>query len=376
MLKIRNFKKMSIFTLLLAVLLVFSACSESSNGSSSNGASDKKSGSEGKSKDKVTIAIPFVPGAPSGAYLWLGKGLGFFEEEGLDVEIVALAGKPAEAIGLVVAGKADIAISQPDALVFPMAKGNDQGLSYIFTPYQKPVFGIAVEKSSDISSPKQLEKKTVAMTALGAPFETFMKANVKADGGDPSKIDSVTIGSGAAAMEALGKGDIDAYVGNQGDIAIASLVTGKETKILPFPTEIEEGFAAGFVIRKDTNGAKKDAIARYIRAVLKSAIFAQENPDKAVAVNWEMYPASKPTDKSEEQAAKEAKVSLEVTVGNFSPADNGQWGYISEERWQKFVDNNGLTDKISDVTKLFDYSLLDKINKFDEEEVRAEAKTK
>ncbi|WP_066254469.1 ABC transporter substrate-binding protein [Neobacillus drentensis] len=374
MTKIPNFKKTFIFTLLLAVLLVFSGCSESSNGSSSNGSSDKKSGSESKSKDKVTVAIPFVPGAPSGAYLWLGEGLGFFKEEGLDVEIVALAGKPAEAIGLVVAGKADIAISQPDALVFPMAQGNDQGLSYIFTPYQKPVFGIAVPKSSDISSPKQLEKKTVAMTALGAPFETFLKANVKADGGDPSMIDSVTIGSGVAAMEALGKGDIDAYVGNQADIAIASLVTDKETKILPFPSEIQEGFAAGFVMRKDTDGAKKDAIARYIRAVLKSAIFAQENPVKAVAVNWEMYPASKPTDKSEEQATKEAKVSLGVTVSNFSPASDGKWGYISEERWKKFVANNGLTAKIPDVTKLFDYSLLDEINKFDEAEVRKQAK--
>ncbi len=374
MFKILNFKNLILSALLIGVLLVASACSGTINGSSSQGSSEKASGTEKKAKDIITVAMPFAQGAPSGAPLWLGEGFGYFEDEGLDVEIVALPGKPAEAFGLVVAGKADIAISQPDALVYPMAQGKDQGLSWIFTPYQKPVFGIAVGKSSNISSPKLLENKTVAMATLGAPFETFMKANVKADGGDPSTIDSVTIGSGAAAMEALGKGDIDAYVGNQGDIAIASLVTGKETKILPFPSEVEEGFAAGFVMRKDTDKAKRDAIARYIRAVVKSAIFAQENPDKAVKTNWDLYPASKPTDKSEEQALKEAKVSLGITVNNYSPASDGRWGYISEERWQKFVDNNGLTAKIPDVKKLYDYSLLEEINKFDENEVRKQAK--
>jgi NitT/TauT family transport system substrate-binding protein len=372
--KILNFKKIFMFAMLIGVLII-SACS-SGNVSSDNESSDKESGSKDKPKVKLVVATPFALGVPAGIPTWLGEKLGYFEEEGLEVEFASLPGKPAEAIGLVVAGKADVATSQPDALVFPMAKGEDQGLSYVFSPYQEPVFGIAVKKSSDISSAKDLENKTVGMFTLGAPFETFMDANVKADGGDPSTIDTVAIGSGPAAMQALAKGDIDAFVSNQADMAIFALVTETETKVLPFPSEVAEGFGAGFVIQKVSDDAKRDAIARYIRAVVKSAVFAQENPEEAVKLNWEMYPASKPTDKPEEQALKEAGVSLSVTANKYRPADNGQWGFISEERWQKFVDNNGLTDKISDVTKLYDYSLLDVINDFDEEEIRKQAKNK
>ncbi|MEH7253294.1 ABC transporter substrate-binding protein [Neobacillus niacini] len=376
MYRILNFRKTILLALFIGVFMFATACAGNDNGSSSKGSADKTSGSEKKAKDKIVVATPFALGVAAGMPTWLGEKLGFFEEEGLEVEFASLPGKPAEAVGLVVAGKADVSTTQPDALVFPMAQGNDQGLSYIFSPYQAPVFGITVGKSSDISSPKQLENKTVGMFTLGAPFETFMKANVKADGGDPSTIDTVAIGSGPAAMEALKKGDIDAFVSNKADMALFALVTGTETKLLPFPKEVEEGFGAGFVIKKDSSDEKRDIVARYIRAVVKAAIFAQENPDEAVKLNWEMFPASKPTDKPEEQALKEAKVSLSVTVDNYRPAANGQWGFISDERWQKFVDSNGLTDKISDVKKLYDYSLLDKINSFDEEKVRKEAKNK
>ncbi|MEH7252368.1 ABC transporter substrate-binding protein [Neobacillus niacini] len=374
MAKILSLKKTILSALLVGVLFIFTACTGNDISSSSKGSSVKVSGSENKAQDRIVIATPFPLGAPAGTPTWLGETLGYFEEEGLEVEIVSLPGKPAETIGLVVAGKADIAFSQPDALVFPLADGKDQGLTWIFSPYQKPIFGIAVKKTSDISSPSQLENKTVGMLSLGAPFETFLNANVSADGGNPSTIDNVAIGSGAAALEALRKGDINAFVGNQADMATAALVTGTEIRLLPFPDKVGESFAAGFVMRKDTDKKKRDAIARYLRSVVKTGIFAQENPDKAVELNWEMYPASKPTDKSEEQAIKEAKVSLGVIANSYQSASNGQWGYISENRWQKFIESNGLTEKISDVTKLYDYSLLDLINSFNEEEVREQAR--
>lgn len=359
----KNLCKLPIFSMLLGLIVFLAACSTDDNATTT----------EGTSKDKLTVAIPFVLGAPNGAPMWLGEGLGFFEEEGLDVEVIALPGKPSEIFGLVVAGKADVAISQPDTLVYPIAEGNDQGLEWVFTPYQAPIFGIFVEESSGIKSAKDLAGKKVGMGSLGAPFETFMRANVKADGGDAESVEAVAISSGSAAMEALKKGEIDAFVGNQGDIAIAQLATATEGRLLEFPNAVAEGFAAGFVMREDTDEAKRDVIARYIRAVIKSAIVAQENPEHAIEVNWEMYPASKPVE-NVEKALEEAKVSLNVSVSNYKKADNGQWGYINKERWEKFVANNGFTDKIPDVTILYDYSLLDKINDFDEEAVREKAK--
>lgn len=371
-------KKTWKWLIVVAMLTILAACSaaeEESAGTTSEvaGESGEAATATQQEKLKITVAVPFVLGAPSGAPMWLGDGLGFFEEEGVEVEIVSIPGKPAEVIGLVVAGKADLAISQPDALVFPLAEGNDQGLKWVFTPYQGPIFGISVEESSGIQSPKDLEGKTVAMQALGAPFETFMKANVTSDGGDASKVNTVQVGSISAGMEAMKKGDIDAFVSNQGDAAIAALATDTAVRVLDFPAEVADGFAAGFVMSEETSDEKKEAIVRYIRGVIKSAVVAQENPDKAIEANWAMYPTAKPTE-NVEQATEEAKVSLGVSVSNYKKADNDQWGYITPERWTKFVVNNGLADKIPDVNILFDYSLLEEINNFDEEAVRAAAK--
>lgn len=326
-------------------------------------------------RQKIVISSPFGPGSPGGVPLWIGGPLGFFDEEGLDVEIATLAGRPAETVGLVAAGKADLAISQPDALVVPLARGSDQGLVWVFTPYQRPVFVIAVGEGHPIASARQLEGKNVGMTALGPPFATFMALNVRADGGDPAKVKTVAIG-GSAAMEALRRGDIDAFVSNRSELAAWSQAVGTPVKTLPLPPEVERGFAAGFLMRRDAIAAQRDACGRYLRAYLKSAFFAQENPEAAIRVNWQLYPAVRSAGgKPEPQALAEAMAVLAATVSEFKPSPEGRWGYISDDRWRAFVASLGLSQAIPDVAKLRDNSLLDTAAAFDAAKVREQARS-
>lgn len=358
------FRRIGLAVILIFVFLVISACGQEE---STETATDASQGSS--DHPNVIVTLPFGPGSPGAIPYVIGESLGFYEEEGIDVQVEFMTGRPAEVVGLVAAGQADLGISQPDALVYPLAEGNDQGLVWVFTPYQAPVFGIAVEETSDIRSAKQLENTTVGMTSLGAPFETFMQFNVTADGGDPSTIEAVAV-SGSAAMEALKRGEVDAVVGNNAEMKLWAASTGTEIKVLPLPPEVEQDFAAGFVIRDSASEEEREKSAKYLRAALKSAIFAQENPEEAVRLNWELYPSTKPSDIPEEQAMEEAKTVLLETVNQFVPSEEEGWGYISEERWQAYVENQGLSEEISDVTVLYDYSLLKLINNFDEEEVR------
>ena len=321
----------------------------------------------------LTIAVPFGAGAPGGIPLWTGSKLGFFKEENLDVKFVNFPGKPAEAVGLVVAGQADLTITAPDTIIVPTAKGENQGLKWIFTPYQRPSFAIAVPEDSDIKSAKDLEGKNVGMPSQGPPFETFMGANIKADGGNAAGT-KVTVLPGAPAFEALRRGDIGAYIANRAELALTAQLTGTKIRMLEMPQAVQNGLAGGFMMRADSTEEQRDAYTRFLRAFLKAGLFAQENPEAAVKLNWELYPASKPSDQSDEAAMSTAKIVLDTTVDEYRPTADGKWGYIAPERWTAYIEGLGLGGKIADPGVLYDNSLLAKVSEFDQDAVREAAR--
>jgi len=324
--------------------------------------------------DRIIISTPTPPGTPAGAPVWIGEKIGFFAEEGLDVQIVTFPGRPSDAVATVVAGQSDLVISVPDALIVPTANGDDLGLTWAFTPYQRPSFVVAVAADSDIETAADLEGATVAMPSQGAPFETFLNANIEDEGGDPSTVTAVTLAPNAA-LESMRNGIVDAVVLNRGELALAAQVTGYQAKELPLAPAVEQGIAAGFMMRTDVSDERRDVYARYLRAYLKSAIFAQENPEAAVRLSWELYPESKSTEGSEEDALAAAVAMMRATVDEFVPAADGTWGLITQERWESYVANLGLSDKLPDVSVLFDNSLLERISDFDEDAVREEARS-
>lgn len=321
----------------------------------------------------LTIAVPFGAGAPGGIPLWVGDKLGYFKDENLSVKFVNFPGKPAEAVGLVVAGQADLTITAPDTIIVPTAKGENQGLKWIFTPYQRPSFAIAVPEDSNIKSAKDLEGKNVGMPSQGPPFETFMGANIKADGGSATGT-KVTVLPGAPAFEALRRGDIGAYIANRAELALTAQLTGTKIRMLEMPKSVENGLAGGFMMRANSTEEQRDAYTRFLRAFLKAGMFAQENPEAAVKLNWQLYPASKPSDQSDEAAMTTAKIVLDTTVDEYRPTADGKWGYIAPERWTAYIAGLGLGDKIADPGVLYDNSLLAKVSEFDQAAVREAAR--
>ncbi|GAA3880402.1 ABC transporter substrate-binding protein [Leifsonia kafniensis] len=354
-------------TLLAGGLLAASAgCSASTPEAASTAATG---GGSTAAPAHITIATPTPAGTPAGVPIWTGELNGFFAEENLTVDVVTFPGQPANAVATVIAGQADLVISAPAALIVPTANQGPQGLTWIFTPYQAPTFAIAVLDDSKIKDAGDLEGKTVAMPSTGAPFEPFMKANITGEGGDPSGVQVVAV-AGAAAVEQLRQGSVDAIVMNPGDIAQAAAATGTELRMLPLSDNVANDIGAGFLMRSDSTDAEKDVYARYLRAYLKSAIFAKTNPEAALAMNFQLYPAAKPADAAQEKAAL---ANLEATLKLFVPASDGTWGYISPERWDAAIAGLGLTDKIADPSVLFDNSLLETIGDFDAAAVEKQA---
>ena len=317
----------------------------------------------------ITIATPTPAGTPAGVPLWTGELNGFFEEENLTVEVVAFPGQPANAVAAVIAGQADLAIAAPDALIVPTANQGPQGLTWIFTPYQAPTFRIAVLEDSDIKDAGDLEGTTVGMASTGAPFETFLAANIKGEGGDPATATAVAV-AGAAAVEQLRQGGVSAIVSNPGDIAQAAVSTDTELRTLDLAPNVAEDFGAGFLMRSDASDEDRGVYERYLRAYLKSAIFAQQNPEAALDMNFELYPEAKPAD---ETGKKAALASLSAIMDTFVPDADGTWGFIAPERWDAHIAAMGLSEKIPDSSVLYDNGLLDAIGDFDQAMVEEQA---
>ncbi|MGC5075492.1 ABC transporter substrate-binding protein [Agrococcus sp. DT81.2] len=319
--------------------------------------------------DVIRIATPTAPGNPAGIPIWIGELNGYFAEENLDVEVVTFPGRPSDAVSTVVSGQADLVIAVPDALIAPTANGDELNLTWAFTPYQRPSFAIAVPADSAVETAADLAGRTIALPALGAPYETFLGANLRAEGADPASVTPVAMQANAS-LEALRTGDIDAVVLNRGDLAHASEIIGLETKALPLAPSVEDDIAAGFMMRTDSTAEERDVYARYLRAYTKSAVFAQANPEAALEMGYELYPETRPTEEGHDAALV---AMLSATVSEFQPGENGQWGYISEERWASYVADRGFADAIPDVTELYDYALLESVSDFDAEAVKAEA---
>jgi putative hydroxymethylpyrimidine transport system substrate-binding protein len=184
---------------LVAVSVVVLVASGVGNGGTNSRASQS-------SLRKLTLMLDFVP-SPYHIGIYQAVKAGYYKQNNIDLKIVqpTSAGDYAR---LVSAGKADIGLADGvDLLTFI-----SQGTKYkgFLALLQTPLAGIAVLKSSGITSPRQLVGKKVA--SPGSPSnKAFLVTMVRNSGGDPNKVQLITTGFDFAKY--LVAGQIDAFTG-------------------------------------------------------------------------------------------------------------------------------------------------------------------
>lgn len=106
---------------------------------------------------KLTVLLDWFPN-PNHAPLFVAQAKGFFQEEGLTVDLIGPA-DPADPPKLVAAGKADIAITYEPQFMQQVDRG--MPLIRIGTLIDKPLNCIVVLKQSTIKSLRDLKGKTI-----------------------------------------------------------------------------------------------------------------------------------------------------------------------------------------------------------------------
>lgn len=137
----------------------------------------------------------------------VARAFGYFKQHGLDAEIVYFRGGNA-AIQALVGGAVDYGATSLDVAMQAYAKGAD--IRRFATTGRLPLFAVATapRTANTIRELKQLEGKTVGVSALGNADHALMLFLLKQAGADHSKVRFGTLG--VNILEALRQGQVEA----------------------------------------------------------------------------------------------------------------------------------------------------------------------
>ena len=301
--------------------------------------------------------------------------MGWFKQEGLDIEIVPLPGST-DCVKAVATG--EVPISLPS--VEPLANGRPQGVKakIYYTAYQTNGYGIAVPADSAFQSPAELRGKTIGVTSLASAGVVVARAQVAAAGLDPAKdVQIVVAGEGAQTAAMVRNKQVDAL--SQFDTQYA-MVENAGVKLRVLDTkEIDRYPSNGLLALEETLRTRPNEAAAVARGYAKGTIFAINNPEAAVRILYEMYPQTRPTGKDEATAIRDDVRVLQARIVNWKldKAGVSRWGENSEVNYAAYAEfllKWGVIKEKVEAKDLITNELIGAINNFDPAKIAAEAR--
>lgn len=317
-------------TLSLAVLAVIGLCAAAA----------------GADLTRVQVALDWTPNT-NHTGLYVASQLGYFAEEGLDVEIVQPG--PATSVQLTATGKTMFGISMQEYVTMARAAGIP--VVSIAAVIQHNTSGFAALTTKGIRSAKDFENRRYG--GWGQDLETMMVRTVmEKEGADFSTVTLVNIG------------EIDAFAAARRDLAdffwvfygwegINAKLEGLDFTFLPLPgfSEVMDYYTPVVITSEEAIAERPELVRGFLRALTKGYNYAIENPGAAAAILLEEVPELEPL----LVAASQAWLSPRYTDAGVP------WGTQRREVWERFADwafQNGLIDRAIDADKAFTNAFL------------------
>lgn len=268
MIRVTMMRRLLVVLAAAVLALAVQACgSDDSSGDGGSETTAAGGGTEAPAElREITIISPSGDHAGAYAPLYIGRELGFFEEEGLEVNLESGAGS-SEAVQLLIAGQGEFALAGVEALMVAIDGGAD--VSGAYELYSRPSFGLVVPADSGITDVAELEGKTIGITDL-AGGEVPVVVGLLTDAGVAvADVEIVPVGDQTPSIvEALESGRIDAFGGSATDFAGLTAVGVETTKLT---TDKTEGFPGGAIaVRRDTYENDPDLVKSFLRAWAKA----------------------------------------------------------------------------------------------------------
>lgn len=328
----KNMKRHLLILIIISLTFGMVGCADTSN-------------NDAAGLSKITLVLDWFPNT-NHTGLYVAQELGYYEEEGLQVDIV----QPSEGgtIQLVAAGHGDFGVSYQEELT--IARSQDIPVVAIATIIQNNTSGYAAYPDSNINSPKDFENKIYG--GAGTPSETaLLKAVMEKDDGNFSLLKQFNIGS-ADFFTSMEK-DIDFSLIYYGWTGIEAELKGIPLNYIPLK-DVHEAlnfYTPLLIANEDIIENNPGLVEKFLLATTKGYEYAINNPDQAADILLKIVPELSP------DLVKASQGYLAQEYKN----DADRWGEMKAETWENFstfmYENDLITTKI-DALKAFDNSFL------------------
>ncbi len=288
---------------------------------------------------KVTFVLDWTPNTNhTGIYVAVENG--YFEENGLDVEII----QPSDTgvIQLIAADSAQFGIDFQESTTF----ARDAGIPVVSIAaiLQHNTSAFAAPADKEIASPKDFEDKTYG--GWGMDMETAtIQYMMEQDGGDFSKVNIVTMGD-TDALTAFDMNSIDfawIYEGWQG---INAQLQGVELSFVRFEDSVFDYYTPIIITSEDMISNNKETVSKFMDAVVKGYTYAAENPSKSADILLKHAP---------ELDSELVHASQEYLSPKYID-DAESFGVQKQEVWDRYTQwllDQGFLDTMVDSTQAF-----------------------
>jgi NitT/TauT family transport system substrate-binding protein len=239
-------------------------------------------------KRKVNIAtaslgLPYLP-------LIIAQQRKYFADEGLEVEIAAFAGG-SKALQSLMGGSSDVASGAYSNTLTMAAKG--QKLIYFATQVRYPALTIAVSRrvADRYKSPADLKGMKIGVSAPGSSTHMIVSHLLGKSGLTSDDVSIIGVGTSAAAVAAIEKGEIDAIINS--DPVMTKLETDNAIRVIA-ETRTRQGTEelfggpypeAGLYATADFIAKNPNTIQALTNAIVRAELWMQKATVDDIAAN-------------------------------------------------------------------------------------------
>lgn len=325
----------AVVTLLFTLLAACSAGEEDGNKSSE------------EELQKVQVVLDWTPNT-NHTGLYVAEAQGFYEEEGLDVEIILPGDAGADAV--VAGGQVEFGVSYQESVTLARTQGFP--LVSVAAVIQHNTSGFAAPAGVGLETPRDFEG--LSYGGWGSPIELAILQTLM----EP-------LGADASTVEIVNAGDMDFFTMNEVGIDFAWIYyawTGIESELRGQPIDIVwltdyseqlDYYTPVIVTNEDLIANDPELVGKFVRAVSRGYVYATEHPEEAGQILLEAVP----------ELDAELVIESQKWLADKYIDDAPRWGEQKESVWRGYADwmqSHGVMEGEFDPTTAFTNEFLPK----------------
>lgn len=327
---------------------------------------------------KVTIAVGSQVLNISYPWLMMPLALGYWRQEGYDVNVIGVSGS-AQALQQLASGGIEFAELNATNLIQANTDGNAKVRGVMGNGVID--WGLAVIDGGAITDVKDLKSKKIGIVSLATGGTLLLKGLLRSNGLDPdTDIQLIAVGAGAPALDALKNNRVQALMFWQSALT-GFENSGAKLKVFRSP---QWRSMPDFTLTAMQKLVESDSkmVEAIVRGAAKGQLFAETNPDCARKVQWKSFPGTKPSGADEATLARWDLALLKAQLDTLKDAFQMNGGKLTGAmdpaaygRFQEFMFNEKqITKQLPRETFIAaSPMLIENANRFDRQEIIAAA---